>query len=76
MATEGARSVARNVIGVGRVVHHRPEFFDRSFDTGYGRCSVGETVISRDKPLIGPKLRARNLSAQSGEIARAVPESG
>lgn len=39
---------------------------------GYGRRNHVETVIGRYKHLIGPKLRARSLSAQQGEAAIAV----
>ena len=40
--------------------------------TRYGRRSLGETAIGRYKHLIGPKLRARNLPGQQGEVALAV----
>jgi len=40
--------------------------------TGYGRRSLVETAIGRYKAIIGPKLRARGLPAQQGEIALAV----
>ncbi len=40
--------------------------------TGYGRRSHAETAVGRYKGLIGPKLRARALSAQRGEAAIAV----
>jgi hypothetical protein len=40
--------------------------------TGYGRRSLGETAIGRHKHLTGPKLRARNLPGQRGEVALAV----
>jgi hypothetical protein len=40
--------------------------------TGYGRRSLAETAIGRYKHLIGPKLRARSLPAQQGEVAVAV----
>ena len=40
--------------------------------TGYGRRSLVETVIGRYKHLIGPKLRARTLPGQQGEVAMAV----
>ena len=40
--------------------------------TGYGRRSLVETAIGRYKAIIGPKLRARSLPAQQGEIALAV----
>jgi hypothetical protein len=40
--------------------------------TGYGRRSLGETAIGRYKHLIGPKLRARNLPGQQGEVGLAV----
>src|SRR3954451_17116862 len=35
--------------------------------TGYGRRSLGETVMSRYKALIGRGLRARTLPAQKTE---------
>ncbi len=37
--------------------------------TGYGRRSLAETAIGRYKGLIGPRLRARSLVGQQGEIA-------
>jgi len=37
--------------------------------TGYGRRSLVETAIGRYKALIGPRLRARTLANQQGEIA-------
>ena len=40
--------------------------------TGYGRRNQAETAMSRYKHLIGPKLRARNLPAQEGEVAIAA----
>ena len=40
--------------------------------TGYGRRSLAETAVGRYKAIIGPKLRARILPAQQGEIAMAV----
>jgi hypothetical protein len=40
--------------------------------TGYGRRSLAETTVGRYKAVIGPKLRARGLSAQQGEAAIAV----
>ena len=40
--------------------------------TGYGRCNHAETAIGRYKQLIGPKLRARSLPGQRGEVAIAV----
>jgi Transposase DDE domain len=40
--------------------------------TGYGRRSLGETAVGRYKHLIGPKLRARTLPGQQGEVALAV----
>ncbi len=40
--------------------------------TGYGRSSLVETAIGRDKHSIGPKLRARSAEGQQGEIAIAV----
>jgi hypothetical protein len=40
--------------------------------TGYGRRSLVETAIGRYKALIGPRLRARTLPGQQGEVAIAV----
>jgi hypothetical protein len=40
--------------------------------TGYGRRSLAETGIGRYKAPIGPRLRARTLPAQQGEVATAV----
>ncbi len=40
--------------------------------TGYGRRNRAETAMARYKHLIGPKLRARSLPAQRGEVAIAV----
>ena len=40
--------------------------------TGYGRRSLVETAVGRYKAIIGPKLRARTLSAQQGEVAIAA----
>ena len=40
--------------------------------TGYGRRSLGETAIGRYKHLIDPKLRARRLPGQQGEVTVAV----
>jgi len=40
--------------------------------TGYGRRNLVKTAMARYKHLIGPKLRARSLPAQQGEIAIAV----
>ncbi len=40
--------------------------------TGYGRRSLAETAVGRYKAIIGPKLRARMLLAQQGEVAMAV----
>ena len=40
--------------------------------TGYGRRNRAETAMARYKHLIGPKLRARSLPAQKGEVAIAV----
>ena len=40
--------------------------------TGYGRRSLAETAVGRYKAIIGPKLRARILPAQQGEVAMAV----
>ncbi len=41
-------------------------------ETGYGRRNQAETAMFRYKHLIGPKLRARSLPAQRGEVAIAV----
>jgi hypothetical protein len=35
-------------------------------------ASVAETTVGRYKAIIGPKLRARSMLAQQGEIAIAV----
>jgi hypothetical protein len=40
--------------------------------TGYGRRSLAETAVGRYKAIIGPKLRARLLPVQQGEIAMAA----
>ncbi len=40
--------------------------------TGYGRRNQAETAMSRYKRLIGPKLGARSLLAQQGEVAIGV----
>ena len=40
--------------------------------TGYGRRSLAETAVGRYKAIIGPKLRARGLPAQQGEVAMAA----
>ena len=40
--------------------------------TGYGRRSLAETGVGRYKAIIGPKLRARLLPAQQGEVAMAA----
>ena len=40
--------------------------------TGYGRRNHAETTMGRYKHLIGPKLRARTLPGQRGEVAIAV----
>src|SRR5919202_5835345 len=37
--------------------------------TGYGQRSLAETAIGRYKGLIGPRLRARGVANQQGEIA-------
>ena len=37
--------------------------------TEYGRRSLVETAIGRYKALIGPRLRARTLANQQGEVA-------
>ena len=40
--------------------------------TGYGRRSLTGTAAGRYKAISGPKLRARLLPAQQGEVAMAV----
>jgi Transposase DDE domain len=40
--------------------------------TGYGRRSLVETAVGRYKASIGPRLRARTLPGQQGEVAIAV----
>ncbi len=40
--------------------------------TGSGRRNQAETAVARYKHLIGPKLRARSLPAQRGEVAVAI----
>ena len=40
--------------------------------TEYGRRNHAETIMSRYKHLIGPKLRARSRAGQLGEVALAV----
>jgi hypothetical protein len=40
--------------------------------TGYGRRSLAEAAVGRYKGIIGPKLRARLLPAQQGEVAVAA----
>ena len=40
--------------------------------TGYGRRSLAETGIGRYKAAIDPRLRARTLPGQQGEVALAV----
>ena len=40
--------------------------------TGYGRRSLAETAVGRYKAIISPKLRARILPAQQGEVAVAA----
>ena len=40
--------------------------------TGYGRRALVETAVGRCKHRTGPKLRARTLSEQHGEVALAV----
>ncbi len=40
--------------------------------TEYGRRNHAETIMSRYKHLIGPKLRARSRPGQQGEVALAV----
>jgi hypothetical protein len=41
-------------------------------ETSYGRRSLAETAVGRYKAIIGPKLRARTLAAQQGEVAIAA----
>ena len=40
--------------------------------TGYDLRSLAETAVSRHRAIIGPKLRARLLPAQQGEVAMAA----
>lgn len=40
--------------------------------TGYGRRSLAETGIGRYKAAISPRLRARMLPGQQGEVALAT----
>jgi hypothetical protein len=40
--------------------------------TGHGRRSLVETAIGRYKALIGPRLRARTLENQQGEVALGI----
>jgi Transposase DDE domain len=40
--------------------------------TGYGRRSLAETGIGRYKAAIGPRLRARTLPGQQGEVTLAA----
>ncbi len=40
--------------------------------TGYGGRSLAETGIGRYKAAISPRLRARTLPGQQGEVALAV----
>lgn len=40
--------------------------------TGYGKRNQAETAMSRYEHLIGPRLRARSLPAQEGEVAIAM----
>jgi len=40
--------------------------------TDYGRRSLIETTMGRDKGLIGPRLRARGFAAQRTEVAISV----
>src|ERR671911_2787116 len=40
--------------------------------TGHGRRSLVETAIGRYKALIGPRLRARGVVNQQGEVARGA----
>ncbi len=41
-------------------------------ETGYGRRNHAETAMGRYKRLIGPRLRARTVSGQQGEVAPGV----
>ncbi len=41
-------------------------------ETRYGRRNQAEMAMARYKHLIGPKLRARSLPGQRGEVAIAV----
>jgi hypothetical protein len=43
-----------------------------SRSTEYGRRSLVETTIGRYKALIGPRLGARAVPNQQGEVTRAV----
>ncbi len=44
--------------------------------TEYGKRSLVETAIGRYKALIGPRLRARTLSNQQGEMPDELPDTG
>ena len=64
-ATESLRDRhIRNIADKGRMGWQK--------ETGYGRRNQVETAIGRYKHLIGPKLRARSLPGQQGEVAIAV----
>jgi hypothetical protein len=54
----------RLMAGRGRIAWQRA--------TGYGRRNHAETAMGRYKHLIGPKLRARTLPGQRGEVAIPV----
>ena len=54
----------RLIVETGRMAWQRA--------TGYGRRSLAETTVGRYKAIIGPKLRARLLPAQQGEVAVAA----
>ena len=40
--------------------------------TGYGRRNAAEMTMARYKHLIGPRLRARRLATQAGEVALSI----
>ena len=40
--------------------------------TGYGRRSLAETAVGRNRAIIGPWLRAHSLPVQQGEAAVAL----
>ncbi len=59
-----------------KIVVKTTSYDSRSYDSDvrprYGRRNQAETAMARYKHLIGPKLRARSLTAQKGEVAIAV----